>query len=152
MCFKIANTQTPWVQTTVYKVMVVTDCTGDNLIFRSPHYHQINELTPVYAVGDIISSHSDEYTEQIALHESLMYHALPLKMAKAGIYVFSIKDDARRYAYKLVLSRCVYGMSGFVILECEVDPTDFLYHDTENMMATYKNVRFTKNVNFFRKK
>jgi hypothetical protein len=126
--------------------MVVTENIDGKLVFRSPLYNRIYNKSPVYSVGDTIASHSVDYTaEVVALRADLLYSAY-ITQARAGIYVLSTEDEARKYTYTLVGDRYAAGELGFVILECEVDPSDFLYHDYDNSMATYKKARFTKTI------
>jgi hypothetical protein len=132
MCFEIPSKQTPWTTPTVRKVMFIED----NLLF-SPHYAK----NAFYKIGETIECHSDDYTRPPIVYEKSWYFrpTEKLPLAKAGIYVWSHYLHALSYANTLR-----YQGSPVAIIDCEVEPQDFLYHDESLTMATYKKVKFAK--------
>jgi hypothetical protein len=123
MCFKIAKEHVVWTTTKVYKVM-----SNNGPYLSSPYYPNGKQ----YQVGDILECDSDEYVDIVFITFWQKFNK-----AKAGIYVL----DTREFAINYLNSVREFGQV-MAVLECEVDPKDFLYHDVQGSMATYKKVKF----------
>jgi hypothetical protein len=127
MCFDIAKEQTRWTTKRVYKVMYF----GENRKLKSPHFPK----GLFYRVGETIHCHADYYFD--------IRYSSRQWTAKAGIYVLHNIESALMYGTTLVGPPIIREITR-AIVECEVDPNDFLYHDTESTMATYKKAKFSK--------
>jgi hypothetical protein len=124
MCFAIAPKQRPWKRTIVYKMMYVTND------YETYLRNKDNPIKVLY---------SPYHAMSIRRKLGAWMHASKKKFesfgtAKAGIYVFKFKKDAEAIADSLYR----------VVVTCEVDPKDFLYHDNDNEQATYKKVKLVK--------
>jgi hypothetical protein len=124
MCFEIPAKQTPWTQTIVYKVMRL-----EFGMLASPVYYDKSKL---YQLGDIqeLAPHETYYIENI----------FNCRYTQHGIYVYKTLNGA--------LKGHIHSMSSsFRIVECEVDPKDFLYHSddfVESYRATYKKIKLLR--------
>jgi hypothetical protein len=124
--------QTRWAMTSVFKAMFI-----EGAVLMSPHYSKDR----TYRVGETIHCDSDDYVhDQADLSSPSWFTSVRYSQAKQGIYVLATYQVALRYAQTL---RDKY-FHQVTILECTVDPQDFLYHDTESTTATYKKVKFSK--------
>jgi hypothetical protein len=124
MCFQIDSNQIRWTQTTVYKLMRLTMAGYlTSAIIRNPN---------LYRLGDTQSILSHENQFFMFGHEDYPY-------AKQGIYVYKRLEDAEKVEVQML------SLVDIAIVECEVNSTDFLYHNEtlpyKPAMATYTRVK-----------
>lgn len=116
MCFLIDGTK-PWAETKVYKVVLDWNYIVEgSQIFHSLHKGFVYQAGKTYTLRVGAEARTGERT-----HE--------------GYYVYRTLEAAKR---GLETSEHRRG----VIVELEVNPTDFIYHDVDNEVATYSRVKF----------
>jgi hypothetical protein len=129
MCFPIPRRQRPWKNRRVYKV--VRKWHGYNRSYYSgPHYPQLG-----YAVGEFTLAGDCTGKLRPIIGCNPKYHYPGLEgspRAWEGIYVYRTVAAARRHTKN--------RERDFLIAVFEVDPRDFLVHNSNNLEGTYRKV------------
>lgn len=121
MCFKISDGPNKWRNTTVFKVVQKIN-TDAGVRFTSPIRHCKSD----YVIGEVLRADGVDF----------LSHST--RSTRAGIYVCKSLAAVRNY-----IRRNLSNYGALAILECSVDPRDFLYKSNGDERdyrgcATYK--------------
>jgi len=111
MCFQIATKQKKWTQKTVYKCLNLHEEKLNGICYVGPRW---------WANTTIKMNDGNTTMDKIGMGDRAWH----------GIYVYRTKRHARQSGW----------LGNIVVVSLKVDPKDFLYHDSANGQATYREV------------